>query len=181
MNSDMNEKLNRPSDQTDQTDRTDPTDQSNPTDQPCSADRSVPQQHQKLRPSGGYRNLITFQITTIIYDATVSFCDRFVDHRSRLVDQLVQAARSGRQNNAGGGCASATSNLEVLLLDYQGYLQQHHLRLWDMNAPEARTEQTVVANALICLICQATYLLYHQILALELRLSVMQGHLVVVK
>lgn len=170
MNSDMNEKLNR---QTDWTDRTDPSNPTYPVDQTCSAFGAVPQLYQKLRPSGGYRNLITSQITTIIYDATTTICDRFVDSHSHLADQTVQAARSGRQYNAGGGCASATSNLEVLLLDDQGYLQQHHLRLWDMNAPEARTEPTVVANAFICLIYLATYLLDHQIRALELRLSVM--------
>jgi hypothetical protein len=54
----------------------------------------------RLRSSGGYRDLHSFQTTTVIYDATVSFCERFVDHRSRLRDQMIQAARSGRQNIA---------------------------------------------------------------------------------
>jgi len=49
-----------------------------------------------LRPHGGYRNLRSFQVTEIIYDGTVSFCDRFVGKRSRTHDQMVQAARSGR-------------------------------------------------------------------------------------
>src|SRR5437868_3166596 len=48
------------------------------------------------RPSGGYRQLRSFQMATIIYDATVAFCERFLDKRSRTVDQMVQAARSGR-------------------------------------------------------------------------------------
>jgi hypothetical protein len=52
----------------------------------------------KLRPSGGYRELRSFQIATIIYDATYWFCKRFLDSRSRMSDQMVQAARSGRQN-----------------------------------------------------------------------------------
>ncbi len=50
----------------------------------------------KIRKSGGYRKLATFQTATIIYDATVWFCEKFVDSRSRTVDQMVQAARSGR-------------------------------------------------------------------------------------
>ena len=56
----------------------------------------------KLRPSGGYRELRSFQIATIIYDATYWFCERFLDSRSRMGDQMVQAARSGRQNIAEG-------------------------------------------------------------------------------
>ena len=63
----------------------------------------------RIRPSGGYRKLRSFQTTTVIYDGTVSFCDRFVDKRSRTVDQMVQSARSGRQNIAEGSRASATS------------------------------------------------------------------------
>jgi len=50
----------------------------------------------RLRPSGGYRKLRTFQTATITYDATLWFCEKFVDPRSRTVDQMVQAARSGR-------------------------------------------------------------------------------------
>ena len=64
----------------------------------------------RLRPSGGYRGLRSFQTTTIIYDATVMFCERFIDMRSRTRDQMVQAARSGRQNIAEGSRASATSS-----------------------------------------------------------------------
>src|SRR4051794_34629499 len=64
----------------------------------------------RLRASGGYRGLRSFQATTIIYDATVAFCERFVDKRSRTVDQMVQAARSGRQNIAEGSRASAASS-----------------------------------------------------------------------
>jgi len=49
-------------------------------------------------------------VATIIYDATVSFCGRFLDQRSRTVDQMVQAARSGRQNIAEGSRAASTSS-----------------------------------------------------------------------
>jgi|SRR5690242_13289243 len=64
----------------------------------------------RLRASGGYRTLRSFQVTTVIYDATVSFCARFMDKRSRTVDQMVQAARSGRQNISEGSRASAISS-----------------------------------------------------------------------
>jgi four helix bundle suffix protein len=166
-----------------------------------------------LRPHGGYRRLRSFQVTEIIYDGTVAFCDRFVDKRSRTHDQMVQAARSGRQNIAEGSRASATSSqtelrlvnvarasLDELLLDYEDFLRQRGLKQWDKDAPEARrvrevgtrtdpTDQSdptdrsdqkkhysewldhrdpaVVANALICLIHQANYLLDRQIHGLE--------------
>ena len=97
----------------------------------------------KLRPSGGYRETCSFQTSTLIYDATVWFCEKFVDSRSRLVDQMVQAARSGRQNIAEGSRASASSSqtelrlmnvarasLEELLLDYEDYLRQRCLSGW---------------------------------------------------
>lgn len=157
---------------------------------------------ERLRPSGGYRKLRSFQATTIIYDATVSFCGRFLDKRSRTVDQMVQAARSGRQNIAEGSRASSTSSntelrlvnvarasLDELLLDYEDFLRQRGKRQWDKNDREARevravgrerpadaaayvawlshADPAVVANAVICLIHQANYLLDQQISALE--------------
>ena len=136
-----------------------------------SADGSVAPASRRLRPSGGSRVLRSFRATTVIYDGTVRFCDRFLDSRSRTVDQMVQAARSGRQNIAEGSRAAATSSqtelrlvnvarasLDELLLDYEDYLRQHRLRQW---GPE------VVANALICLIHQANYLLDRQISTIE--------------
>ena len=104
----------------------------------------------KLRPSGGYRDLRSFQTATLIYDATYWFCERFLDPRSRTVDQMVQAARSGRQNIAEGSRASATSSqtelrlvnvarasLEELLLDYEDFLRHRHLKQWTPDDPEA--------------------------------------------
>jgi len=70
----------------------------------------------KLRPSGGYRNSCSFQAATIIYDATCWFCEKFLDSRARTIDQMVQAARSGRQNIAEGSRASATSSQTELRL-----------------------------------------------------------------
>ncbi len=92
---------------------------------------------------GGYKNLKSFQMSEIVYDATVAFCRRFVEKRSRTHDQMVQAARSGRQNIAEGSQASGTSkktelklagvaraSLEELLLDFQDFLRQRGLELW---------------------------------------------------
>lgn len=114
------------------------------------------QEHKRLRPSGGYRKLRSFQTATIIYDGTVAFCNRFVDKRSRTVDQMVQAARSGRQNIAEGSRASATSSqtelrlvnvarasLDELLLDYEDFLRQRGLRQWTKDDPDAREVREV--------------------------------------
>ncbi|MFA7159866.1 MAG: four helix bundle suffix domain-containing protein [Kiritimatiellia bacterium] len=177
----------------------------------------------KLRHSGGYRDTASFQTATLIYDATYWFCEKFLDSRSRTVDQMVQAARSGRQNIAEGSRAAATSSqtelrllntarasLEELLLDFEDFLRHRHLALWAPDSPEAaavrhvprrykqehlnqadRSDQSdltdlsdserralyapwlehadpaIRANALICLINQANYLLDRQIAALE--------------
>ena len=114
-------------------------------------DRSDGAERRRLRPSGGYRKLRSYQAATVIYDATVRFCERFVDKRSRTVDQMVQAARSCGKNIAEGSRAAATTSqtelrlvnvarasLEELLLDYEDYLRQHRQRQWDKNDPEAR-------------------------------------------
>lgn len=96
-----------------------------------------------LKPHGGYRNLNAFQLAEIVYDGTVAFCRRFLAADRRLTEQMVQAARSGRQNIAEGSRVSATSSkselfltgvargsLEELLLDYQDFLRQNGLELW---------------------------------------------------
>lgn len=92
---------------------------------------------------GGYRDLRSFQNAAIVYDATVAFCNRLIDRRSRTHDQMVQAARSGKQNIAEGSMASGTSrkmelklvgvaraSLEELLQDYEDYLRQHGKQEW---------------------------------------------------
>jgi four helix bundle protein len=58
---------------------------------------------------GGYRELKSFQQAELVYDLTVKFCDRFIDQRSRTHDQMVQAARSGRENIAEGSQASLST------------------------------------------------------------------------
>jgi four helix bundle protein len=67
-------------------------------------------------PHGGYRDLQSFQMAEIVYDGTVFFCDRFINRRSRTHDQMVQAARSGKQNIAEGSMASGTSKKTELKL-----------------------------------------------------------------
>jgi len=99
---------------------------------------------------GGYRKLRSFQAAQLVYDATVLFCERFIDKKSRTNDQMVQAARSGVQNIAEGSMASATSkktelkltgvaraSLEELLLDYEDFLRQRGFKIWDKNSPES--------------------------------------------
>jgi len=104
-----------------------------------------------IPPHGGYRNLKSFQTAEIIYHATAAFCDRFIDRRSRTHDQMVQAARSGKQNIAEGAMVSGTSkkseikligvaraSLEELLLDYQDFLRQKQLPLWGKDDAKAQ-------------------------------------------
>lgn len=58
---------------------------------------------------GGYQKLLAYQKAVVVYDATLHFCNRFVDRKSRTFDQMVQAARSGKQNILEGSEASGTS------------------------------------------------------------------------
>jgi len=62
-----------------------------------------------IDPHGGFRELKSYQMSEIVYDATAAFCDRWISRRSRTHDQMVQAARSGKQNIAEGSMASGTS------------------------------------------------------------------------
>lgn len=111
-----------------------------------------PQDPPKLiPPHGGYQTLQSYQMAEIVHDATVVFCNRFINIRSRTHDQMVQAARSGKQNIAEGSMASGTSkkfelkligvaraSLEELLVDFQDYLRQHKLPLWGKEHPKAK-------------------------------------------
>src|SRR4051812_43746692 len=99
---------------------------------------------------GGYENLRSFQKARVVYDATVKFCDRFLDRRDRTRDQMVQAARSGKQNILEGSQASGTSketelklvnvaraSLEELLEDYRDFLRVRRRKLWEKDSKEA--------------------------------------------
>jgi four helix bundle suffix protein len=151
---------------------------------------------------GGYGNLKAHAAAEIAYDATVVFCNRFIEKRSRTHDQMVQAARSGKQNiveaSAAAGVSSKTelkltgvarASLEELLADFRDFLRQRNLPQWAKDDPSAQeirklaylpdrsyaTYRTyfeeaspeVAANAAICLVCQATYLLDRLLKQLE--------------
>jgi four helix bundle suffix protein len=95
---------------------------------------------------GGYRNLFGYQKAEIIYDGTVYFTRRFFNKYDRTVGQMVQAARSGKQNIAEASMASATSketeikltnvaraSLEELQIDYEDFLRTQKLPVWEKN------------------------------------------------
>lgn len=99
---------------------------------------------------GGYQDLLSYRKALIVYDATFRFCERFLSRRDRTVDQMVQAARSGKQNIVEASMASGTSketeikltnvaraSLEELLEDYRDYLRVRGAPLWDKDSREA--------------------------------------------
>ena len=103
-----------------------------------------------IPPHGGYQDLLSFQKARIVYDATVWFCSRYLQRGDRTNDQMIQAARSGKQNILEGSKASGTSkktevkltnvaraSLEELLEDYRDFLRVRGLRLWEKNSREA--------------------------------------------
>jgi len=157
-----------------------------------------------IPPHGGYRKLKSYQMAEIIYDGTVEFCERYVSYKShktnRTYSQMTQAARSGKQNIAEGSMDSGTSkkielkligiargSLEELLLDYEDFLRQRNLSLWEKDSSEAQAVRRLAyksdksyttyksylrsaeeaANCLVCLIHQANYLLDQQLRSLE--------------
>ena len=130
------------------------TDKTNKTNRaPSRGDSSCPSNPSYpgfIPPHGGYEKLLAYRKSEIIYDATVRFCDRFIDKKSRTHDQMVQAARSGNKNIAEGSQVSGTSkegelkltgvaraSLEELLGDYRDHLRQRGHKLWDKNSREA--------------------------------------------
>jgi four helix bundle suffix protein len=103
-----------------------------------------------IPPHGGYENLRSFQMARIVYDGTVRFCERFLKKSDRTHDQMVQAARSGKQNILEGCQASGTSketeiklinvaraSLEELLEDYRDFLRVRDAPLWQKDSKEA--------------------------------------------
>jgi four helix bundle suffix protein len=104
-----------------------------------------------LMAHGGYEKLRAYKVAEAVYDATVVFCDRFIDKRSRTHDQMVQAARSGTRNISEGSGAAATSKKSEILLtnvaraslsdellkDYRSFLVQRGLSVWDKDSPAA--------------------------------------------
>lgn len=105
-----------------------------------------------LPAHGGYRQLKSFQSATIVYDFTVNFCSKYINSKSRTIDQMVQAARSGKQNIAEASQASGTSkktelhllnvarsSQEELLQDYEDFLRQSQLKQWPKFDPQSQT------------------------------------------
>lgn len=151
-----------------------------------------------MNSSGGYKDLPFFKQSEIIYDFTVEFVKRYIDYKSRTKDQMEQAARSGKQNIAEGYLQKslegkiklvgvARGSLEELLNDYQDFLRQKELILWEKDSPEAKKVRAFVynsyngyknykdyiqnsetaANAMICLINQTNRLLDQKLRWLE--------------
>lgn len=166
-----------------------------------------------LLPHGGYEKLRSYRVAVAVYDATVVFCDRFIDRHSRTHDQMVQAARSGVRNISEGSGAAATSRKiemkltnvaraslsDELLKDYESFLIQRGLRVWHKDSREAlamrerlrhdvvsdlppapdgtvrltglaglsdfvgKAEPELAANAMLCAVNQAAYLLHRQV------------------
>ena len=100
---------------------------------------------------GHYQELLSYQKAEVVYDLTFRFCQRFLKKGDRTVDQMVQAARSGKQNILEGSKASGTSkemeikltnvaraSLEELLADYRDFLRVRDLATWAKDSKEAR-------------------------------------------
>ncbi|MBW8334262.1 MAG: four helix bundle suffix domain-containing protein [Prolixibacteraceae bacterium] len=109
------------------------------------------QQNQEplLPRTGNYRKLYTYQKAEAIYDITYYFCKNYLQRGDRTVDQMVQAARSGKQNIVEGSAASATSketeiklvnvakaSMHELLIDYEDYLRTRNHRQWEDRSVE---------------------------------------------
>jgi len=106
---------------------------------------------QFIPPHGGYKKLLSYQKAEIVYDATVYFTNRFYQKKDRTIDQMVQAARSGKQNIAEASLASGTSkemeikltnvaraSQEELLIDYQDFLRVRGLVEWSKDHAYAK-------------------------------------------
>ena len=106
-----------------------------------------------LQQKGNFRNLIAYQKAECIYDITFYFANKFLGKGDRTVDQMIQAARSGKQNIAEGAAAATASaeieiklmnvaraSLQELLIDYEDYLRVRDLCKWDIN--DKRSKQT---------------------------------------
>ena len=118
-----------------------------------------------------YQKLISYQNSVVIFDATVKFCSLFLSQRDRTVDQMIQAARSGKQNIIEGCSAAAVSSeteiklygvarasFEELLEDYRDYLRTHHMTLWDRTDPRIQKfRDTITQDGINSKICE-TYL-----------------------
>lgn len=112
-----------------------------------------------LPKRGNYKDLIAYQKAECIYDITFYFAHKYLAKGDRTVDQMVQAARSGKQNIAEGSAASSTSSetelklmnvakasLHELLVDYEDYLRVRGLEQWPLNDYRTKAAQEYCAN-----------------------------------
>lgn len=112
-----------------------------------------PVDKQFLRQGKDYTTLICYKKAVIIYDITYHFAHKYLERGDRTIDQMIQAARSGKQNIVEGNIDGITStemeikltnvnraSLHELLEDYKDYLRVHGLEQWPINSPKA--EQT---------------------------------------
>ena len=110
-----------------------------------------PDSHPILPPRGDYQTLLSFQKAEIVYDLTFRFAHKFLAKGDRTIDQMVQAARSGKKNILEGSKAALTSketeikltnvaraSLEELLDDYKDYLRARDFATWDKDSREAQ-------------------------------------------
>ena len=97
----------------------------------------------------GYKNLATYILATVIYDLTTEFCQRFFKGKRRQTEQMEQAARSGKQNIAEGYtmqslegyiklCGVAEGSIKELAADYEDFLRQRNLPIWEKEDPRVR-------------------------------------------
>ena len=100
-----------------------------------------------IRQDNNYRTLKAFQKAECVYDVTYYFANKFLQKGDRTIDQMVQAARSGKQNIA-EGCTDSTMSWEMelkllnvamgslkeLLEDYHDYLRVHELPIWALDS-----------------------------------------------
>lgn len=104
-----------------------------------------------LPPHGNYQALLSFQKAEVVYDITFRFCHRFLAKGDRTIDQMIQAARSGKKNILEGSKALVTSketelkltnvaraSLQELLDDYRDFLRARDLPIWDKDSKEAQ-------------------------------------------
>jgi len=104
-----------------------------------------------IPPHGGYESLLSFQKARIVFDGTVNYCARFLKKSDRTYDQMIQAARSGKQNIVEGSLASGTSketelkltnvaraSFEELLEDYRDQLRSRGEEEWPLLHPYTR-------------------------------------------
>jgi four helix bundle suffix protein len=148
-----------------------------------------------IAPHGGYKDLKSFQMAQIAYDLNFQFCEAFVTS-FKMRDQMEGAGRGGVQNIGEGSRTSGTSkqsemrlvdvaraSLDEMLLDYEAFLRQRGVPIWDKNDERVleirklaytanRTYKTYMtylsaANCILCVINQANYLLDQQLKSLQ--------------